>query len=150
MFWLSRRVIVPPYCGVPRLSHQFPVTAVVDVVVVGGAVVVVVVIFVVVEVLVFVVVDVDVVAVLVLLQDAKTSDVTMRHVSAIQMTPLFISTPFFISYDFRKTNYEMVFYLSLEYSNYQWVRLTMPLTPITPRAPSREGQTTTLSFEFNH
>ncbi len=26
----------------------------------------------------------------------------------------------------------------------------MPLTPITPKAPSREGTSTTLSYEFNH
>jgi hypothetical protein len=30
------------------------------------------------------------------------------------------------------------------------VRLAMPLTPITPKAPSREGTSTTLSYEFNH
>jgi hypothetical protein len=56
---------------------------------VGGAVVVVAVVFVVVVVLVLVVVDVDVIVV-VLLQDAKTSDATMRQVSAIQIVPLFI------------------------------------------------------------
>ena len=36
-----RRIIVPPYCGVPKLSHQFPVAAVVVVVVVILAAVVV-------------------------------------------------------------------------------------------------------------
>ena len=44
MSWLTRRVIVPPYCGVPSLSHQFPVVVIVVVVaalvgVVAGAVV---------------------------------------------------------------------------------------------------------------
>jgi hypothetical protein len=34
--------------------------------------------------------------------------------------------------------------------NSKQVRLAVPLTPITPRAPSREGQTTTLSQESNH
>jgi hypothetical protein len=37
---LTRRVIVPPYCGFPRLSHQFP--AVVEVVFAVDTVVVVV------------------------------------------------------------------------------------------------------------
>ena len=82
----------------PRLSHQFPVEVVVakvvavvdtvDVEMVPVAVVVIVVIVVVVvgdklvAVEVFVVVDVE--------QDANTSDVTIRMVSAIQVTPLFI------------------------------------------------------------
>ena len=60
-------------------------------VVVDGAVVVVVVVFVAVAVLVLVAVDVDV-AVVVLLQDAKTIDVTMRQVNAIQIVPFFIYT----------------------------------------------------------
>ena len=88
-------VSVPPYCGVPRLSHQFPVevavtavvTAVVDVVdvVVCRLVVVVVVVAAagVVEVVEVVVVDFEE-------QDAKTSDVTIRQVSTIQITPFFI------------------------------------------------------------
>jgi uncharacterized membrane protein len=89
MFWVSRTTIVPPDCGVPRLSHQLPVT----VVVVGAAVVVAVavgwVVVVVVVVVMDVVVDVgmDVVDVA---QDAKTRDVTMRQVSTIQIIPLFI------------------------------------------------------------
>jgi len=92
---LIRRVIVPPYCGVPRLSHQFPVTAVVVAVVVVGVVVLVVVVVVVVLVVV-VVVDVGVeVDVVVLLHDAKTSDVTMRQVSNPQIIPLFIQISFF-------------------------------------------------------
>jgi len=77
----------PPYCGLPRLSHQFPVTAVVVAVVVVGVVVVVVVVVVVLVVDVGVEVD-DVV----LLHDAKTSDATTRQVSSIQVIPFFIQT----------------------------------------------------------
>ena len=63
----------------------------VAVLVVDAPEVVVVVVLVVVAVLVVVVVMVvDVVAVVVLLHDAKTNDVTMRQVSAIQIVPLFI------------------------------------------------------------
>jgi hypothetical protein len=64
--------ISPPYCGVPSLSHQFPLAAVVLVVEVGGSVVV----FVVVVVVLVVVVDAgavdDVVVVVDLEQDANT------------------------------------------------------------------------------
>jgi hypothetical protein len=87
---------VPPYCGVPRLFHQFPVTGVVVAVVVVGAVVLVVVV-----VVVLVVVGVEVVCigaevdVVVLLQDAKTSDVTMRQVSNPQIILLFIRTSYY-------------------------------------------------------
>jgi hypothetical protein len=70
------------------------VLEVVDVVVVGGAEVVVAVVFVVVVVLVLVVVVVDVIVAVVLLQDAKTSDVIMRQVNAIQTVPFFIHTSF--------------------------------------------------------
>ena len=90
MFVGENRINVPPYVGVPSLSHQFPVTVVVVEVEVGGAVVVVVV--------VVVDVGVDVVVVVVLLQDAKTIDVTMRQVSAIQIAPFFIHTSLYIFY----------------------------------------------------
>jgi hypothetical protein len=86
---LIRRVIVPPYCGVPRVSHQFPVAAVVVAVVVVGTVVLAVVVVVVLVVVVCVGVEVDVV---VLLHDAKTSDATTRQVSSIQVIPFFIQT----------------------------------------------------------
>jgi len=92
---LIRSVIVPPYCGVPRVSHQFPVAAVVVAVVVVGVVIWVVVVVVVVLVVVVVVcvgVEVDVV---VLLHDAKTIDVTMRQVSNPQIIPFFIQISFF-------------------------------------------------------
>ena len=64
-------------------------------VVVGGVVVVVVVVSGDVVVSVDVVVDVDVDVVVDVAQDAKTSDVTMRQVNTIQITPLFIWTSFF-------------------------------------------------------
>jgi hypothetical protein len=85
----SRSVIVPPYCGVPWESHQFPVAlVVVAVVVVAVVAVVVVFVFVVVLVVVVVVVD-DVVFVV---QDAKIMAVTIRQESTIQVIPLFIQT----------------------------------------------------------
>jgi hypothetical protein len=90
------RVIVPPYCGVPRLFHQFPaavVAAVVvctDVEVVGViAEIAVVLICVVVELAVEVVVDVDVE-----LQDASTIAVTVKRLTANQMNLFFIFSPF--------------------------------------------------------
>ena len=91
-------VSVPPYCGVPRLSHQFPVevavtavvTAVVDVVDVVVCRLVVVVVVVVAAGVVEVVEVVEVVVVDFEEQDANTSDVTIRQVSTIQITPFFI------------------------------------------------------------
>ena len=92
------RVIVPPYCGIPSLSHQFPVAAEVDTMVVDGLgdvteewtddVVVIVV-----DVIVELGAD-DVVAVA---QDAKISDVAMRQVISRQIAPLFIQTSFIIN-----------------------------------------------------
>ena len=90
----SRRVKTPPYCGVPRLSHQFPVTVVVVGVVVVTAVMVAVVVVGVVEIEVLVVVVTNVIVdVADLVQDAKTRDVITRKVSTIQPIPLFIQTP---------------------------------------------------------
>ena len=100
---LIAAVIVPPYWGVPRLSHQFPVevvdtivvTAAVDVVEVGAIVeVVVVATF---EVVVVVVVDVVVGALVVVdeEQDANTSDIPRRKLSATQIIPFFIYTSIF-------------------------------------------------------
>ena len=122
MFELVERTISPPYCGLPRLSHQFPVVAVVVVLVVdvGGAVVVVVVLVVV----VVVVVDFDVVVVVdvVLVQDTKTSDITMRQVSAIQIVPLFIHTSFIFIRLMRKVSYicygSQHIYFDMEYYNF--------------------------------
>jgi hypothetical protein len=94
----SLTIKVPPYCGMPRLSHQFPVL---DVVTVTAAEVVTVAIGVVV-VIEFVVVDDGVVAVedgLVVvdirgvveeLQDARTKDITRIPVKITQILPLFI------------------------------------------------------------
>ena len=87
---VDRPTRVPPYVGVPRLSHQFPAVVVVAVVVTTADVVVDVMVNVgVVDVLdVVLVVLVDVA--LDLAQDARTSDITMRKVSTIQINPLFI------------------------------------------------------------
>jgi hypothetical protein len=92
-------VIVPPYFGVPRLSHQFPVEVVVAVTVEAVEVVDVGIITAVVDVVVAAAVDVTVVGVLVVVdeeQDASTSDTTMRQVNAIQMTLLFMLSPFYL------------------------------------------------------
>jgi hypothetical protein len=95
-------VIVPPYFGVPRLSHQCPVVVavvttpeVVDVVAEGMLNVVMVEVVVVLVVVVVVVAE-DVVVVLV--QDAKTSDITMRKVSTIQIALFFKLHSFFYFY----------------------------------------------------
>jgi len=86
---------MPPYCGAPSLFHQLPV-AVVDVFgTVVGAVIVVVVVLVGVAVTVLVVAVVEVVVVDVA-QDAKTSDISMRQVSKIQITFFFMQkTPLY-------------------------------------------------------
>ena len=83
---------MPPYCGFPRLSHQFPaVEAVVIEVDVGEVVLIVVMLVVivvfVVELLAMAVVD-DEVAVFV--QEVKTSRVIIRKVVTTQKDPLFI------------------------------------------------------------
>jgi hypothetical protein len=86
------RTNVPPYCGLPSLSHQLPdipvvevvvtlVVVVVEVVETGATVVVWVVVLE--AVVVLVVVDVP--------QDAKTIDATMRRVMTSQKVPFFIS-----------------------------------------------------------
>jgi hypothetical protein len=110
---LIRRVIIPPYCGLPRLSHQLPVPAVVVGFVEVGAVLAVVtggeVVFVVVVVVVMgaVAVEVDVVDVL---QDARTSEITMRQVSAIQINSLFISSSLCLNMEnFRMIDYDLIF-----------------------------------------
>jgi hypothetical protein len=84
---------LPPYWGLPSLSHQLPVPLAVLVGVVVTLVVVVVVLETATDVVVVVVVRVVVVVVVVVVpQDAKTSDDTMRKVSAIQKAPFFIQT----------------------------------------------------------
>ena len=90
---------MPPYCGFPRLSHQLAPAVGVDVVDVGAVVEVV---FGAVEVIVvgcvvgWVVVLVVVVVVVAVLHETKTIDITIRTVSAIQMTPLFIISSLFL------------------------------------------------------
>jgi hypothetical protein len=91
MSLLMRKFMVPPYCGLPRLSHQFPAAAVdgvetlvVDVLedTVAEAVCEVICVVAVLFVVVWLVVEV--------LHDASSIDATRRQVSAIQMTPFFI------------------------------------------------------------
>ena len=85
--------MIPPYSGIPRLSHQFPVADVVVMEVVTVLVVEVefivvgVVVVVVVVVVAIVVCDGVVVADL---QDAKSNDVTRRIDSDNNITPLFM------------------------------------------------------------
>jgi hypothetical protein len=99
-------VNVPPYCGVPKLSHQFPVLVVLVVVaavvtgaidvlggittadVVGGDIAVV-------DVVVVDVVGVTVDDVVAELQDAKTTDTTIKTANAIQVIPFFILASLF-------------------------------------------------------
>ena len=95
---------VPPYCGVPRLSHQCPVGVVVTVVVPTADVVVdVVTVVTVADVEVVVdVLDIGLVVVVDVVDDfthdAKINDVTMRQVSSTQIIPLFITPPFILTY----------------------------------------------------
>ena len=96
-------VSVPPYFGVPRLSHQFPVEVVVAVtveVVDAVEVGIIAVVAVVGEVVAVakVLVTIEVLVVLDEEQDAKTSEARMRQVSAIEIIPFFICPPFFDIY----------------------------------------------------
>ena len=82
----ARMVIVPPYCGVPSESHQFPATVVVvAVVVVTGAVVFVVDVVVVVLVVVDVVVDEVFVP-----QDASNMAATSKKLKPNQINLFFV------------------------------------------------------------
>ena len=91
---MERRVIVPPYCGTPRLSHQLPFTEVVVVVLdVGGAATVEEVVFVTVG--FELVVSVVILVVVVVVQEAKTIDVSKRQVSTVQKIRFFIWPPFY-------------------------------------------------------
>jgi hypothetical protein len=89
------RTSVPPYCGLPSLSHQLPVVPVAEVVV-AFVVVVVEVVDTVATVVVWVVVLEAVVVVVVVdvPQDAKTIDATMSRVMTSQKVPFFISPPY--------------------------------------------------------
>jgi hypothetical protein len=81
----ARIVIVPPYCGVPSESHQFPAAVVVvAVVVVTGAVVFVVVVVVVVAVVVVVVDEVFVP------QDASNIAATSKKLKPNQINLFFV------------------------------------------------------------
>jgi hypothetical protein len=101
--------MTPPYCGLPRLSHQLPVPEVVGFVEVGAVLAVVrggAVVLVVVVVVVTVAVDVAVVDVL---QEARTSDITMRQVSAIQIVPLFISSSCYLMENCWKIDFDLIY-----------------------------------------
>jgi len=93
MFWLILIVIVFPYCGVPRLSHQLPVEVVVTAVVVDCAAELVVVPTIVVDAVLVVVtievVDVGVEVVVDELQDANNIVVTIIKLKPNQITLLF-------------------------------------------------------------
>jgi hypothetical protein len=86
-----RKIIVPPYCGIPRLSHQFPVTAVVVgvVVVTIAAVVVEVAVLVVVVVVVLVVAEIDVVDVFNVEQDDNSIAATRKKIKPNQINLFF-------------------------------------------------------------
>ena len=96
---MVRTTIWPPYWGFASLSHQLPTVVLVEVV--GGAVVG---LDVGVDVGVDVGAEIEVVVVVDFAQDAKTSDVTMRQVSTIQIAPLFI-TPSLLFYRISKWIY---------------------------------------------
>jgi hypothetical protein len=95
----SLTVIVPPYWGVPRVSHHFPVVVVVAVMLVGVDVVdevvdIMAVVVVVVEIMVGVVVVAVVAVVFDELHDARTSESTRRKVIITQIALFFISLLF--------------------------------------------------------
>jgi len=98
-----RSVKVPPYCGLPRLSHQFPAAGVGELVTVFAVVGVkdVVEFILVVDVVIWGDCDVSVGVDVVLVQDAKNRVVIMIHVNGNQLIPLFMSTSFhqFKSFD---------------------------------------------------
>ena len=102
-----RRVTVPPYCGLPSLSHQLPaVLVVVEVVLEAGIVAVVDTGF-----DVEVTTDEDVVVwvdVMVELEhDAKTNDVTIINVEIIQIAPFFTLASFFMFILLRNPHFAM-------------------------------------------
>jgi hypothetical protein len=92
MLFGENMVSVPPYCGVPSLSHQFPAEPAEVVVGLADDIVA----WIVVEVVVLAIVGavVDVVAGIDIEveveHEAKIIDITMRQVKAIQVIPLFI------------------------------------------------------------
>ena len=90
------KVIVPPYWGIPSLSHQFPAAAEVDVVVGADVVVIAVTVLVVVDTDVEVVVALDVDVVVEEVQDASNIEATSKKIKLSQINLFFISSPFFI------------------------------------------------------
>jgi hypothetical protein len=148
----SLTVKVPPYCGVPRLSHQFPVLEVVTVtaaeVVTVEAGAVVTIEFVVVDAAVVTVEDgvvaVDVRGVVEELQDARTRDI-IRMPDSINQTLLFfikssLTNKMLLGNGNKKSFFKYFYYPD------PTERPATPLAPITPKAPSREGPTTTFEL----
>jgi hypothetical protein len=96
-----RYVSVPPYLGIPRLSHQFPVEVVVTAIVTGEDVVVEFELVDVGDTGLDVVTEVETIAVVVMgkevtldeEQDVKIIDITMRQLSTIQNNPFLIWPP---------------------------------------------------------
>jgi hypothetical protein len=92
---LYLKVIVPPYWGIPSLSHQFPAATEVDVVVGADDVVIGVTVLVVVVVDVEAVVVVDVEIVVEEVQDASNIEATSKKIKLSQINLFFISSPFY-------------------------------------------------------
>lgn len=107
MFAVCETVIVPPYCGIPRLSHQLPVALVVTVEVIAVGVVVVgttaLVVDVVVEIIVVVVDVVTFVVVDAVPQDASSSAATNTKAKPNQIILCFTFHLHFIYDDFANT-----------------------------------------------
>ena len=90
-FLVIIKVIVPPYCGTPSLSHQCPVVAVVVVVVEGVVEAVAVAVLVIEAVLVVVDVNVDVEVEVDVLQDVVIKAATIKKLKLNQTNLFFIS-----------------------------------------------------------
>ena len=137
---------MPPYCGVPRLSHQFPVDVFVVVAVEATIATVdtveVTAVEVIADVLEVVVGTVGVVDVLDLVedeQDANTIEVAMSKVINNPVNPFFIFPPIIFRLVWKLITFRFETYQFLK------VRPIIPLTPITPRAPVTGGASCTLS-----
>jgi hypothetical protein len=90
----------PPYVGWPSLSHHFPLSAVVGVVVTVDLVVVCVTVVAVVLVVVVLVVGIVVVD-----EVANTRDMTRKQVMSVQSAALFKLSSYFISQKYRKNDF---------------------------------------------
>ena len=95
----------PPYVGWPSLSHHFPLSAVVGVVVTVDLVVVCVTVVAVVLVVVVLLVGIVVVDEVEVPQDANTRDMTRKQVMSVQSAALFKLSSYFISQKYRKNDF---------------------------------------------